>query len=70
MQKQHVQSSNINSVGYNDYNQIMEIEFNLGSMYQYYDVPKHIYKSFIVTDSKGKYFHQHIKNCYKFKKIK
>ena len=70
MERQHVQSSNISSVGYNKECQILEIEFYSGGIYQYDSVPLNIYESFMVADSKGKYFFGHIKKLYRFRKIR
>jgi len=39
MKRQPVESSNLASVGYDAARQILEIEFNHGGIYQYYDVP-------------------------------
>jgi hypothetical protein len=56
-------------VGYDGPNQILEIEFNNGSLYEYYIVPDKVYTSFMNASSKGKYFHQFIKNKFGFKKV-
>jgi hypothetical protein len=39
MDRTPVSSSNLSSVGYDPDEQILEIEFNGGRVYQYYDVP-------------------------------
>ena len=40
MERQYVSSSNIASIGYDPDNQVLEIEFLSGAVYQYYDVPQ------------------------------
>ncbi len=68
MERKVVQSSNINSIGFE--NGTLEIEFLNGTIYQYYDVPKNIYDEFMAaTDSHGKYLSQHIKGHYRFSKV-
>ena len=69
MERQHVRSSNIKSVGYDQTSNILEIEFYNGRTYQYFDVPNQIYLSLIEAASKGKYFHNIIKPRFKFKQI-
>lgn len=68
MNRTTVSSSNLRSVGYE--NGILEIEFQSGSVYQYYDVPESIYRGLMGASSKGTYHHQHIKNAnYSYKQI-
>ena len=69
MERQHVISSNIKSVGYDQISNILEIEFDNGRTYQYFDVPNQIYLSLIEASSKGKYFHSIIKSRFEFKRI-
>ncbi len=56
-----VQSSNLSSVGYDPDTQILEIEFNSGSIYQYNRVPEYVYQGLLSAPSKGQYFDQYIK---------
>lgn len=44
MKRVPVSSINLSSVGYNKSNQVLEIEFNGGRVYQYFDVPKRIHQ--------------------------
>jgi hypothetical protein len=67
MDRQAVSSSNIRSVGFD--NGTLEIEFNRGGVYQYYNVPEGTFRSLISAPSVGKYFHAHIKDVYHFSKI-
>jgi hypothetical protein len=69
MERQFVKSSNLTSVGYESRNQILEIEFNDGSIYQYSNVPQNEYQGLISAASHGKYFHAHIKGHYPDSKI-
>nr|WP_228859692.1 KTSC domain-containing protein [Xenorhabdus sp. PB61.4] len=47
----------------------MEIGFHDGGVYQYYAVPSRVYQGLMNASSKGKYFHQYIRNSYQYKKI-
>lgn len=66
MYRQKVHSSNLVFVGYDDENQMLEIEFKEGKVYSYSDVPRYIYESLMSANSKGKYFRENIMNKYKW----
>ena len=59
-----VSSSNIRSIGYNRGNQILEIEFHSGSVYQYFDVTEETWQGLMNAGSHGKYFNAYIKGHY------
>lgn len=61
MERQFVTSSNIMSVGYDPVNMILEVEFKAGAVYQYYDVPQHIYDGLMAADSHGTYLAAYVK---------
>jgi len=55
-----VSSSNIASIGYDAERHILEVKFHDGSVYQYYDVPAHLYNGLMSASSHGKYLHRFI----------
>ena len=70
MNRQLVESSNLASIGYDAENEILEIEFNHGGVYQYFDVPENVYDELMDADSHGQYFDRNIKKAgYQFLKI-
>ena len=69
MEREHVESSNINEIGYDSESQTLEIEFLNGSIYQYFDVPEHVYTELRAADSKGGYLAANIKGCYRYSKV-
>jgi hypothetical protein len=69
MNRKHVESSNIESIGYDSMSQTLEIEFLNGSIYQYFDIPQHIYQELIDADSHGKYLAANIKGHYRYSKV-
>ena len=69
MNRQPVDSSNLASVGYDEENEILEMEFNHGSIYQYNDVPKEEYDSLMNADSLGSYFYHNIRDDYEYVKL-
>jgi hypothetical protein len=68
MKRTSVSSSNIASIGYEA--STLEIEFNSGSIYQYFDVPEAVFNSIMNASSHGQYFNKHIKNVYQYKQIR
>lgn len=70
MKREPVESSNLASVGYDADNKILEIEFNHGGVYQYFDVPQDVYDELMSADSHGKYFVHNIKDEYEYDRIK
>ncbi len=69
MNRQPVSSSNLESVGYDQTTQTMEIEFRDGSLYQYFDVPQHVYDGLISAPSAGQYFHSQIRGIYRYARV-
>jgi len=70
MERQSVESSNLASIGYDAENEILEVEFNHGGIYQYFDVPENVYDELMNADSHGQYFGRNIKKAgYQFQKI-
>lgn len=70
MDRTPVSSSNLSSVGYDEENHILEIEFNGGRIYQYFDVPPRIHEGLMSASSHGKYFHRNIKDNFRYDQIR
>jgi hypothetical protein len=64
-----VDSSNINSIGYDPDQQRLEIEFNRGAVYEYYEVPPEKYDEFVHAPSKGSFFATEIKTAHPSRRI-
>ena len=70
MKREPVVSSNIASIGYDENNNILEVEFNNGNVYEYYDVPLYEYEGLMSADSKGTYLNANIKKGgYRYSKL-
>ncbi len=69
MERKSVTSSNITSIGYDENTSSLEIEFLNNSIYQYFDVPQHIYLGLMQADSHGQYLAQNIKEAYRYSKV-
>ena len=66
MDRQEVESSVIGAVGHS---RVLEILFESGRVYQYYDVPENIYQEMLTSESKGKYFNANIRGKYPYQEI-
>jgi hypothetical protein len=69
MERIAVNSSNLRSVGYDPVEEMLEVEFHSGGVYQYFEVPLEIYQALIREPSKGKYFAEFINEKYRFRRI-
>ena len=70
MERDRVTSSNLASVGYDINSNTLEIEFNNGNIYQYYQVPQEVYHGLMNAPSHGTYFDLNIKKAgYSYSKI-
>jgi len=69
MEREHVESSNIESIGYDSDSQTLEIAFLNGSIYQYFDVPLQIFEDMMSAESQGKYLAHQIKGHYRYSKV-
>ncbi len=68
MQRKAVSSPSLESIGYDADNEILEVEFKHGSIYQYFDVPEDVYQELMDATSHGKYFSANIRNDYEYEK--
>lgn len=68
MERLKVDSSNLNSVGYDKESKSLDVEFKGGSVYRYFGVPSFLYDDMLVSTSKGSFFHKHIKKNFKCEK--
>ena len=66
MDKQNLESSVVRAAGYT---YVLEIEFQSGRVYQYFDVPQNTYSEFLESDSKGRYFNAHIRGKFPYREI-
>lgn len=62
MEREHVESQALISVGYDPDRRIMEVEFEGGAVYRYLDVPAELYAGLMAAPSQGQYFAEHVRN--------
>ena len=60
------QSSDISQFAYDENSQILMVGFKKGSVYNYYDVPEHVFEAMKNAPSKGKFLYREIKGRYRY----
>ena len=66
MERQPVSSTSIRSVGYATDKKILEVEFQSGEIYAYFDVPQEVYVDLMHAESHGQYFLQNIRDHFQY----
>ena len=61
MEHRSLESSYLESTGYDPAVMLLEIKFKNGKTYRYQGVPQEIFEQMCAADSCGKFFGQHIK---------
>lgn len=69
MKRYPVASSHIAAVGYDDSEQVLEVEFQDGSVYSYTGVPHATYHQLITAGSVGKFFYQNIRDRFDAERV-
>ncbi len=69
MERSFVSSSNLRSIGYDETLQVLEVEFNNGSVYQYRHVPEVIYLALMSASSQGQFFNHNIRNTFGYSRV-
>ena len=69
MYRTPVSSSHIAAIGYDPNTMTLEVEFNDGSLYQYFDVPERVYQELMQAGSKGRFMHANVRNSYRYAKL-
>ena len=69
MDREYVESSNIRSIGYDTNTSTLEVGFNNGAVWQYFDVLESTYHEMKSASSVGKYFNANIKGQHAESKV-
>lgn len=69
MNMTQVSSTNLAAIGYDESSQTLRVEFQSGGTYDYYDVPKPEFDSFMSASSHGQYLAQNIKGRYRYARV-
>lgn len=63
MRRERIESDALRSVGYDPDRRILEIEFNSGKIYRYFDVPEAVHAGLMTAASHGEFFSDHIRDA-------
>jgi hypothetical protein len=69
VRRRPVESTSLESVGYDSTEQKLEVEFKHGDIYEYLDVPAEVFDALLAADSKGTFFNNDIKTSYDFARV-
>ena len=65
-----VNSTNIDSVGYNADTQTLTVKFKVsGQTYEYLNVPQTLYEGLMASESKGKYINDNIRSQFNYRRV-
>ena len=65
-----VDSTTLRTLGYDAERQLLQIEFQNHSIYQYFEVPQAVYEELIQASSKGAYFNRSIRPHFDYLLVK
>jgi hypothetical protein len=69
MHRDPVSSASLKSIGYSEDQEILEVEFVDGGVYQYLEVPREEYVALMGAESHGSYFSHNIRGAYEYRVI-
>src|SRR5690606_3732057 len=67
--RETLDSTSIREIGYSALSNTLEIEFQRGGVYLYFNVPEQVYDAFRSAASRGEYFNKHIRSAYEYKRV-
>jgi len=70
MRRSPVDSTSLKSVGYEPSSHILEVEFQGGRVYRYFDVPPRRYRALLDAESAGRFLNTEIKGVYPYAQVK
>lgn len=59
-------SKGLSRISYDHDARMLYIEFSDGKIFQYHDVPSHLYENFISSDDPGRFYNTQIRRNYRF----
>ena len=64
-----VQSTLIHSVSYDPLTGTLEVQFQDGNTYRFYEVEPEVYEELLDAPTKGRYFNDYIRDAYLFTRL-
>lgn len=69
MNRTQVDSTMLESVGYDPVSSVLELEFTSGGVYQYAEVSEETWRELMEAESKGHYFREYIEDQYHYLQV-
>lgn len=69
MDRTPIQSTLIESVAYDESQQVLDIWFTTGTHYRYFEVEPAVVEELMAAESKGRYFNDFIREGYIYRKV-
>jgi hypothetical protein len=69
MERVNVDSTSLESLGYDEDSETLEVEFKNGTLYQYFDVPRNVFEALRDAGSVGAYLASNVKGHYRFSRV-
>ena len=69
MNRRHVQSSSLASVGFSEEHNVLEVEFNNRRVYEYFGVPRALYEQLLAAESKGAFMNRFIRHHFPERRV-
>ncbi len=69
MPRVELNSTGLRAAAYQDQLALLELEFRSGVTYQYFGVSEQTFQELLLAESKGIYFHRHIRDRFPYAKI-
>lgn len=64
-------STTLRSVGYDERERVLEVQFRHGTVYRYLDVPREVYEGLMAARSRGAYFDANVKRAgYRYERVR
>ena len=69
MPRVKLNSTGLRTAAYQKQLALLELEFRSGATYQYFGVSQQTFQELLLAESKGAYFHRHIRDRFPYAKI-
>jgi len=70
IKRQDIPSENLESVGYDEKRETLEVEFlHLGEMYRYFSISRGVFDAMLGASTPGQYFYHFIRTSYPYVRI-
>jgi len=63
------ESGTISRLGYDEDSRILTVEYKHGGIYNYFEVPQHVFDQMTASGSKGQFLTQQIKGVYRYARV-